>query len=694
MTEQSVRSCLCAASAGIGGLIRAPNNRRQRAGEIGLATDFTLVIPTYNRQGLVRNLLRYLESQQFHYPVLVLDSSRDEVKEENRRFAQTLSISVVIQTYDSSTKPFDKFRDGIARVTTPFCGLCADDDLILCSTLEPCLEFLRANEDYGAAAGYGAKFQEVPHRDRSQPPTWHLSEHVFYNVSLDSPDPLARLSTLLSDYQALTYSYYRTPVLLKTFDLSLQFPSILTRELLSGAITVLLGKFKRFPMLTHLRNMLESVSTRNWHPTEWLINDPQEMFTEYMGARDVLLSVLPDDVAIPRTVAESRRIIDWIFLVYMCRHLPPSLQNHVVFMQLGGFEPNAIWTDDIVRRSLLTEARRISGSGEAVRSLDLQSRARPTAKPEIVGDAAKWRAAEKLAAASPALIKDFVLRSSPYDEICLIALSLAAGDGDTTVVRSLLSLDVPADGFDGEPVSLAACNGHVDVVKLLLEYGANPLRRPGEALVLSAAADHGEIFQLLLRHSPPPMQHVFAAGIQAAGRGHNRIISIVNAYANGRQAHAAFVHEMGPDALRGAASSGHAETLKLLAAMGCPIHALAQELLSIAVTNGAMEATTTLLQFGFDPLSGGMEILDLAIEGGDPNMLGLLQAFGVPGAVIRERGRSKLPQGGGSDQTVVTPCRTYWVRAMFLHPEPRHLFGEWKLELPQLLKELDGVPSE
>ena len=47
--------------------------------------------------------------------------------------------------FPSETHPFDKFREGVHKVTTEFCALCADDDLVLLDGVQRCLDALRSN---------------------------------------------------------------------------------------------------------------------------------------------------------------------------------------------------------------------------------------------------------------------------------------------------------------------------------------------------------------------------------------------------------------------------------------------------------------------------------------------------------------------------------------------------------------------
>jgi glycosyltransferase domain-containing protein len=93
--------------------------------------DFTLVIPTYNRPKQLRALLSYLSTRALQSRVLVLESSEAKPRVANRKIIEQAKLKLDYAEFASETHPFDKFREGVHKVTTQFCALCADDDLIV-----------------------------------------------------------------------------------------------------------------------------------------------------------------------------------------------------------------------------------------------------------------------------------------------------------------------------------------------------------------------------------------------------------------------------------------------------------------------------------------------------------------------------------------------------------------------------------
>ena len=108
---------------------------------------YTLVIPTFNRPVDLARQLRFLAHQKAAFPVLVLDSSAEEIHQKNRQSAQGLAIDLRIERFDPATPPFEKFWRGAEMVQTEYASLCADDDFVLTAAIQEIVAFLDRNPD-------------------------------------------------------------------------------------------------------------------------------------------------------------------------------------------------------------------------------------------------------------------------------------------------------------------------------------------------------------------------------------------------------------------------------------------------------------------------------------------------------------------------------------------------------------------
>src|SRR5260221_5376430 len=126
--------------------------------------DLALVIQTHDRAPLFMALLSYLEAEKADCRILVLDSSRPEVMAANR--ARAASSSLDLEYVDLVGETFDeKRRQGIRKVTTPFCAMCTDEDVVILRGMRRCLDALRDSPAACLAQGYSFTFLPLPDGD-------------------------------------------------------------------------------------------------------------------------------------------------------------------------------------------------------------------------------------------------------------------------------------------------------------------------------------------------------------------------------------------------------------------------------------------------------------------------------------------------------------------------------------------------
>ena len=281
---------------------------------------YTLIVPTYNRPDELGRLLRFLAYQKAAFPVLVLDSSRPEIKERNARQAQGLALDLRIERFDPAMPPWEKFSRGAQTVSTEYASLCADDDLLLASSIAPLVRHLDAHREFSLAHGWYFSFYLAS--------AMGLTGVVYRSPSIDEGDPLERLHHLFRRYEALTYGVYRTRVLQKALSQVRGLQSMLGRELLGGAITVAYGKAARLPLLYLGRSLGPSEPYRDWHPTEFLLSSPQSLFDEYVRYRVLLLECLAeagtsiDDHAV--------QLVDLAHLRYLSEYFSPEAIDYLI----------------------------------------------------------------------------------------------------------------------------------------------------------------------------------------------------------------------------------------------------------------------------------------------------------------------------------------------------------------------------
>jgi glycosyltransferase domain-containing protein len=318
--------------------------------------DFTLVIPTYNRPKWLGALLAYLGASGCECRILILDSSEPKARAANRKIAELAKLKSNYVEFPRETHPFSKFKEGVDKVTTEFCALCADDDLVVLDGVKRCLEALRSNPRASVAQGYSFSF--LCHADGNM----DLGNILYFSSTIDDASPLARVAKLFARYQAATYGNYRTAVLQRIFDTLKPMTSILARELLGTALAAVEGEMIRLPCFSHGRSMDASEAYEHWHPLEWFAKDPQGLFCEYRHYRELITQAVlrrPDNSL---DAAAVRRVLDRIHLRYLAKHAPDGALAFITEQKMVGVPFEAYWPRPEIHQPLY-EAARIGTSG-------------------------------------------------------------------------------------------------------------------------------------------------------------------------------------------------------------------------------------------------------------------------------------------------------------------------------------------
>jgi glycosyltransferase domain-containing protein len=332
--------------------------------------DFTLIIPTHNRAQLLAALLSYLEAENADCRILVLDSSRAEVKAANQARLRASSLDIEFMQFMDETI-VEKWRQGIQNVATPFCALCADDDLVVLDGVQRCLDVLRGNP--GAAVAQGFSFTFLPQPDGDL----ELNNIVYFNPSINDSAPLDRLARLFERYQAPTYGVFRTPILQRIFDSLQSLTSVLSRELLWSALTVIEGQAIRLPCFTYGRSMGPSAAYEHWHPLEWLCKDPEGLFAEYLRYRELLAAAVIRRSDNHKPADEVNSMLDLIHMRYLIKHAPDSALKFLTGQQMAGNDFAAYWPHHQIHSPLYAMAGvRASEGAEALGPRRLQGRNR------------------------------------------------------------------------------------------------------------------------------------------------------------------------------------------------------------------------------------------------------------------------------------------------------------------------------
>jgi glycosyltransferase domain-containing protein len=293
--------------------------------------DFTLVVPTDNRAQLLADFLTYLEAEKPDCRVLVLDSSHPEMLVANRARVARSTMDIEIAEFPD-LDPGEKWRQGIDRVTTPFCATCADSDLVIVEGVRRCLDVLRRNPVASVVQGYSFHFQLRPDGDME------LDSIADLGPTIDHSSPLGRLNMLLQEHRTPRHGVLRTRTLKKILDAIRPMTKILSRELLWSALTSVEGQLVHIPTFTYGRSISYSAADERWHPLEWLCQTPESLFAEYLRYRELLATAIIQRLDNEQQLDEVRDILDLIHLRYLARHAPDSVLKFVAEQLMDGVD--------------------------------------------------------------------------------------------------------------------------------------------------------------------------------------------------------------------------------------------------------------------------------------------------------------------------------------------------------------------
>jgi glycosyltransferase domain-containing protein len=298
--------------------------------------DLTLIITTCNRATSLAALMGYLETEKADCRVLVLDSSCPETMAANRARLGTSSLDAEFAEF-ADTDPDEKLRQGIHRISTTFCAVCADDDLVVLDGVRRCLDALRGNPLVPGAQG--SSFSFAP-----QPDGGLALENLCCFSSIDEESPLGRLAQFFDQNELLPIGgTFRTMALQRICDGFRLSARTFLCDLLWTGLTVIEGKVMRLPSFCYGRRLSPSASRARRHPLEWFCQDPDGLFAEYLNYRQLMASAVlrrPDN---EQQSNDVDAILDLIHLRYLVRHSPDVALGLIAEQQMAGVDFAEYW---------------------------------------------------------------------------------------------------------------------------------------------------------------------------------------------------------------------------------------------------------------------------------------------------------------------------------------------------------------
>jgi glycosyltransferase domain-containing protein len=203
-----------------------------------MITDITVLIPTYNRENKLINLIDYYKIYNFPFKIIILDSSSTDLSffssEKLKEYANITYIK-----YDKEIFLTNKIHEGLKLVKTKYVVLNADDDYLVPESVIKSVNFLMNNSEFSFCQGLYISFKEI----KKETLEWRK---VYLNMcTIDFQKPSDRLLYFLPNYFTIFYGVYRTELLLSNFYSTIKYTDDLRFfELLPAMLTAIAGKIK------------------------------------------------------------------------------------------------------------------------------------------------------------------------------------------------------------------------------------------------------------------------------------------------------------------------------------------------------------------------------------------------------------------------------------------------------------------
>ena len=293
-----------------------------------LRNKVTVLIPTYNRAHLLKDLLSYYRELKFPHPIIVADSSSEPIRQANQDIVDTCRevLDIRYERYPEDTDLLLKILQELRQVTSEYVVICADDDFIVPKGIEQCVRFLEQHPDYSVAYGRGLWVSCCT--DDAGYRQLRIAPYHFSLSSIEMDDPICRLEVHLSGYRPTFYSVHRTVQLARNIEITYKAAvGYRLGELLPSCLSVIQGKVKCLDVLYIVRRVIPDSAGRTI--PSWTVEmESADYRQRYQRFRDHIAQELQRATTMPMALA--RETVDKAFETYVSRYIkPPTVRRQI-----------------------------------------------------------------------------------------------------------------------------------------------------------------------------------------------------------------------------------------------------------------------------------------------------------------------------------------------------------------------------
>jgi len=203
----------------------------------------TIIIPTKNRSDFLIRQLIYLYETGYKHCIDIGDSSTGYHLEQTKLFIRRVGSKLKINHFEYPVlNSFETLKQLVNNLSTPYAAFAGDDDFLVPSSLDKCIEFLEGHQGYSAVHGEGAAIT----LNLRGPFGQIVRENYYRQPIVEHEKASERLKHHLHNYSVSLFSVHRTQTWYAMYrDVNSHSYDGFVEELLPCSTSVVIGKIKQ-----------------------------------------------------------------------------------------------------------------------------------------------------------------------------------------------------------------------------------------------------------------------------------------------------------------------------------------------------------------------------------------------------------------------------------------------------------------
>jgi glycosyltransferase domain-containing protein len=307
-------------------------------------SDVTIVLPTFRRPDYLLRTIRYYRDRGYKGAILIGDSSNELTRSGISEFLHANKILNICYINCEHIDVIDTQYILMGKVVTKYVAFCGDDDYLIPSSIERCIDFLDNNKDYSCASGRMVTYTLSGYgsgKDSYQGAVTNFWE--YYIPSIEHATASERLGYYSLHNPLISYSVFRTAQRAEPFRYEnvVNKDSSLLNELVPNFCSLISGKLKSFDHLHAFRQSGSQHLTNPSYPNglapeiiDWILTPKfAESFNFYM------------DIA-PAQLARMDQIDDLSARKIVKKQFQASCGSHLLFPMFNVYKDPLPWFPD------------------------------------------------------------------------------------------------------------------------------------------------------------------------------------------------------------------------------------------------------------------------------------------------------------------------------------------------------------